>query len=174
MASESQIAILLYRFPGPLVLRRSVMKWLKVLAASAGFVALGSAMIWWPENFDSKTPPVIAWVMVAFFGLGLPISIIQLLPGAADLTLDAEGFIMRNLFRRSSCRWSDVSAFATVQIGGQDSVAFNRHSAPESTAEAMSDHLVGRNSALPETYGLAAEDLTQLMALWQTRATENQ
>lgn len=173
MPSESPIAVLLDRFPGPLVLRRSIAKWFKVLAASTGFVALGTAMIWWPGNFDTKTPPLIAWVTVAFFGLGLPISIIQLLPGAADLTLDGEGFVVRNLFRRSSYRWSDVSAFAAVEIGGQASVAFDRHSPQESTAEAMSTHLVGRNSALPETYGLTAEDLAQLMALWQARATKN-
>jgi hypothetical protein len=193
MSSDDRIAVLLDRFPGPLVLRRSIAKWLKILAVSIVFVAIGGAMIWSPETVgaeNSRNLPrflislglardgrqatlEVAWVTVAFFGTGCLISIIALLPGAAELTLDGEGFVMRNLFRRFSFRWRDVGDFAAVQISMQKAVAFNQHSPPERALAAMNVMLVGHNSALPDTYGLTAEDLARLMALWRARATEN-
>jgi hypothetical protein len=32
--------------------------------------------------------------------------------------------------------------------------------------------LVGRNAALPDTYGLSADDLARLIMLWRDRATQ--
>jgi hypothetical protein len=57
--------------------------------------------------------------------------LINKLPRSTGLTLDKEGFIIRNMFRRSSHRRSDVSDFAAVQIGATKMVAFNLLSAAQ-------------------------------------------
>jgi hypothetical protein len=41
----------------------------------------------------------------------------------------------------------------------------------KSTMARISAGLSGRNSALPDTYGLAAADLAEVLAQWRQRAT---
>lgn len=190
--NDNRTGNLLDRFPGLLVLRRSAAKWLRVLVLSIGFVIGGSVMIWSPGDFSAEhvrglpaflvslglaqdgrqAMMEILWSVVTFFGIGVLVSIIALLPGATDLTLDGDGFVMRNLFRRFSFSWHDVGDFAAVQLGLQKLVAFNQRAPRQRMLAAISVKLAGHNSALPDTYGLTAEDLAQLITRWQARAGE--
>lgn len=192
---QDQVAILLDRFPSPQTLRRSASKWLWMLAIGIAFVALGVVFIRTPLTFSGNSqvngfsalltslglardaPEVVTevgWLTVAFFGIGSVISIISLLPGAAGLTLGNEGFAVRSLFCRVSYRWLDVREFAVVEVnygfGSRKLVGFNDHSAAAGTVAAINARLTGRNSALPDTYGLSVEDLARLMTLWRGRA----
>jgi hypothetical protein len=192
---EDQVTLLLGQFPGSQTLRRSLSKWLRLLAIGIVFVALGIVLIGTPETFSNgwlanrfgtlfislglarETPEAvteIGWVAVVFFGIGCFISIITLLPGAAGLTLDKEGFVVRSLFRRRSYQWLDVGEFEVVEVkygfGSQKVVGFNDHLAAGSTMAAANLKLTGRNSALSDTYGLSVEDLARLMSLWRERA----
>lgn len=192
---QDQVAILLDRFPGPQTLRRSTSKWLRMLAIGIAFVALGVVFIRTPLTFSGDSlvndssallislglardaPEVVTevgWVTVAFFGIGSVISIISLLPGAAGLTLGNYGFVVRNLFRRLSYRWRDIGEFEVVEVkygfGSRKLVGFNDHTAAAGTVAAINTRLTGRNSALPDTYGLSVEDLARLMTLWRGRA----
>jgi hypothetical protein len=49
-------------------------------------------------------------------------------------------------------------------------VGYNDRSAAQRTLARANAALVGRNSSLPDTYGLTAEDLARLMSLWRVRA----
>ncbi|HEY3399717.1 MAG TPA: STM3941 family protein [Geothrix sp.] len=51
------------------------------------------------------------WLIIGFFGLCLLVFLALLLPGAAYLALDSDGFTMCSLFRAHTIRWADVAGF---------------------------------------------------------------
>jgi hypothetical protein len=94
---------LLERFPGPITLYASQRKWLAILAGCAVFVGIGVSMITSPAFFNPSylgiPADIIGWLEIVLFGLGLIVSVVALMPGRSHLTLDANGFTVRNLFR---------------------------------------------------------------------------
>ena len=164
MAIETNPAALLARYPGPVRLTPSPRKWLLVLAGCLAFVAGGIAM-----RSDNAFG---AWLGIAFFGLGVPISATMLLPGAASLVLDADGFAVTNMFRRYRVRWANVTGFtvAGVPPSGTRMVVYDDAAGKHNLLGEINTGLVGRNAALPDTYRLAPADLANLMAGWRERA----
>jgi len=100
------------------------------------------------------------------------VAAVAMLPGAGALTLDAEGFEARNLFRRHRSRWQDTSGFQAARIppAQQKLVVYDDVTQSAKTLAQINVGIVGRNAALPDTYGLSADDLAQLMAQWRERA----
>jgi hypothetical protein len=169
-------------------------KWLRLLVIGIGFVALGISFIHSPGTFSDtwvandfgaviiglglahdtmQVVREVGWAAVVFFGIGCLVSVFTLVPGASGLTLDKEGFVIRNLFRRICYQWPNVGEFAVVTIkygaGSKKLVGFNDRLAATSTGAAINLKLTGRNSALPDTYSLSIEDLARLMTLWHER-----
>jgi hypothetical protein len=168
MAIETDPAAILARFPGPVRLTPSPRKWLLVLAGCLAFVLIGV----WMRNDDA----VGAWFGIAFFGLGVPIAGAMLLPGAASLVLDADGFEVTNLFRRYRAHWANVTGFtvAGVAPSGTKMVVYDAAAGKHNLLGEISTRLVGRNAGLPDTYQLAPADLASLMAGWRERAAGSQ
>jgi hypothetical protein len=98
----------------------------------------------------------------------------MLLPGAGGLTLDRNGFRATSLFRSSSSRWQDVTGFepASIPPSLQKLVVYDDINLTGRKIANLNVALVGRNAALPDTYGLSADDLARLMMLWRDRATQ--
>jgi hypothetical protein len=94
-----------------------------------------------------------------------------MLPGAAALTLDATGFEVTSFYRRSRARWQDATGFIAAGIppARLRFVLFN-DAGHTGTLSRINAAFAGRNGALPDTYGLRADDLAQLMAQWRERA----
>jgi hypothetical protein len=101
----------------------------------------------------------------AFFGLGLVVSLILLLPGSSFLELDANGFVIRNVFRDSRLSWADIDGFETRRLGMRKFVTLNfaRGYSASSRVRALAKGMSGAEGALPDTYGMSAEDLANLM-----------
>ncbi|MDQ0463737.1 hypothetical protein QO010_001508 [Caulobacter ginsengisoli] len=78
-----------------------------LLIGCLAFVALG---VWLP--YDGQTETVVwKWVIILFFGLGVPLAVYQLFH-PASLTLDARGFTYVGVFNRQMVvAWDDVEAF---------------------------------------------------------------
>lgn len=105
-------------------------------------------------------------IPAAFF---LLIAVLLMLPDSAYLELTAEGFRVKNLFRATLYRWSDVAgAFAAIDSGPRGMVCFNfRADFPLSPkARRLAHKLAGYDGALPSTYGMSARDLAALMNEW--------
>jgi hypothetical protein len=155
---------ILARFPGPVTLYRSRNKWLLVLLGCVAFTASGTWMI------TDNQPD--GWYVVLFFGAGVILSALMLLPGAGQLTLDANGFEAVSLFRRHRARWQDVNGFEVVSIptARQKLVGYNAVTQKRNVLGELSQAIAGRNAALPDTYGFAVGDLARLMTQWQERA----
>ena len=102
------------------------------------------------------------WLIASFFGLGLIVFLIQLIPGSTQLTLTKEGFIMTSLFRSHLTKWSDVKEFKIDYLGRNKAVMFDyidsyrKHQIGKTIAKSLSDS----HGALPSNYGL---ELTELL-----------
>lgn len=164
LSSNSEVDDILSQFPGPAKLCPSRAKWLLILLLSAFFVFGGYLGV-------SKGDP-LGWLPLIFFGLGIVVAAVQLLPGASWLMLDGEGFEVKTLFRRHRSHWPDVSDFRAVSTPPSVTkrVAYFDKRFRNSKLGKLNIALVGGNAMLADRYGLAASDLAQLMASWRALA----
>ena len=162
MANEGDA--ILARFPGPVTLSASRRKWLLLLLFAAAMTAGGAFMVATAEPWG--------WAVLAFFAVGTIISVVTLMPGASGLTLDRDGFTITSLFRAHRSRWQDVTGFQaiTIPFSGRATVGFDDVTAEGKALAAVSTAMAGRSGALPDTYGLAVEELVRLLAQWRERA----
>lgn len=143
------------------------LKHVGLLAASLIFVAIG---IWMGVGGDW-----VGFLCAAFFGLGIPIFTIQMLPGASFIRLSEDDFEFCSLFRASVIKWSDVSEFGIItqrQMGAKvhEMVGWNYIRTPEkrSLGRSISSSIAGMEAGLPYTYGHSVEELLGIMeAYWR-------
>ena len=156
---------LLLQFPGPLTLQASRSKFLRLFAGSVSFVAIGAGLM---VHDGSEA---MLWFGVLFFGLCAAVFAINLLPGSASLTLDTDGFRVKQFCFVRKSRWKNVtnidagylppSPIKTVQYN--DTQWSGWRLARWETAK------LGYNAVLPDTYGMSADDLAALMVQWRDR-----
>jgi hypothetical protein len=133
-----------------------------LLVLSTAFVAVG---IWMARTGES-----FGYASIACFGLGIPIAVIQLLPGSTFLRIDENGITFANLFRKTSLPWSAFDRFVVVVIrkGGlkaHEMVGFDFAPTYDraKVGRAIAHALAGCEGALPDTYGRKADDLAALL-----------
>jgi hypothetical protein len=113
----------------------------------------------------------MGWLVLVFFGVLMLIATVAMLPGAGALALDGTGFEVTNLYRRTQTRWQDVSDFTAARIppARQRFVLYNNRQVSGTLAE-INVSIAARSASLPDTYGLAADELAQVMKEWCERA----
>lgn len=166
---------LLARFPGPVELHIPQRKTALILA---GMVVFAGVSLWYLYNDPSGAIiAALLWFCIAALVLGLPFVVYQLIRGAS-LRLEADGFRVKQPWRWRFVYWRDTSEFGIgstaviEQIEGDWStvVTYDDRNVDESKVNALNRSIVGRNSALPDTYGLSAANLRSLMNGWRARA----
>jgi len=163
MAPKTSAADILARFPGPVTLHPSLKRWGLMLAGCAVFAIAGQAII--------RDGALTGWFVLIFFGLGMLLAAVPMLPVAGALTLDPTGFEAINFYRRSRTRWQDATGFIAARIPpARLRVVLFNDAAQAGTLSRINAAFAGRNGALPDTYGLQADDLARLMAQWSERA----
>ena len=168
----NKVDAILARFPGPVMLRVSRLKVLALLAASLAFVAGGILLIVFVKDDPEARLAGLAGIL--FFGACALIGAVMLLPGAGSLTLDVGGFEVCSLFRRNRITWPQASRFTVTTLplpdaDSQHMVGYDDDRLKGFGAEFSRDK-IGRNAALPDTYGLSHEELARLMTEWRERA----
>ena len=111
--------------------------------------------------------------VTATFGFGTMIGVTMLLPGASSLRLDGDGFeITKLFFLRQRYSWLDVSDFVVWGMFSNRMVVFKAEKPRLGVYERISAAMAGggRNGYLPDTYGMAADDLAQLVTGWRNSA----
>lgn len=114
------------------------------------------------------------WAGVLLIGLGAILFVIQLVR-PDSLTLARDHFSYRSLGRSVRYAWSDVAGFGVLLLPRQGAntrqvgIRFKKHGG--TLARQMVSGLTGRfDGALPESYGLPADDLVALMEEWRSAA----
>lgn len=154
------------------ILKPNKLKTIGFLLISCFFVIFAFNMI--------KEEPLMGWIGISFFGLGIIVFIIQLLPNSTYLKLTNEGFEIRNLYKSDFTKRSDVKVFKIGTIpmhiyGGYvrqkkmvmlDYVkTHKKHRRGKMASKALS----GSHGALPDSYGKSIEELVQIMNEWKSK-----
>jgi hypothetical protein len=149
----------------PCVLYPSRIRSLAFLLVSVLFVLGG---IWLREDGS-----VAAWLTIVVFGLSAAVFSANLLPGSSYLKLTSEGFERRVLFRTHSEAWKNIQRFEAYRNPTSSSRLVGFFYEPDYASSArgaagrkISRSMVGVDGALPDTYGMSADELAELMNNW--------
>lgn len=150
------------RPPAPLVLRASRRKRFGLLLLFLVFVGTG----FWMLGDDGR-----GWFVIVFFGVGAVVAVVELVwPGRLELTPTEMRSI--RLARSATYEWDRCGAFSTWEPGGNPMVVFDYDGWAGSRAAKISRRLSGHGGALPDTYGMKAADLADLLNEYRRAATE--
>lgn len=146
------------------ILRPKKLKTIVLLMICILFVILGIFII---EKNSFK-----AWFVIIFFSLGVIIFVIQLIPNSSYLKLTKNQFEIRSLFKSSYTKWSDVEIFKTGYIRQSEMVMFDfsKDHKKHNIGKTIAKFLTSNEGALPNTYGMKATDLAELMNKWKSES----
>ena len=162
------------------VLHPRKLKWTLVLLASAGFVAIGLAMMRDPD----VQPRFMVYLTIGFFGLCGLAALLQLIPGSSYLRLTPDGLTMRTMWRDTTYRWSDIERFGVGQFAtihgpfrqkhrmiGIDFVPGYPLGGVARQLTRVSSGISGFQGALPDNYGRDYEELAAYLNQLKARYT---
>ena len=142
--------------------RKSILR----LAGTASFVALGVVVLAKQDNSTAM------WFCVSFFAICVLIFFVFLLPGSASLTLNMNCFRIKTLYFVRKSKWQNVTNIhaASEPISGLQLVRYNDTQWNGWKLAKWETSRLGYNAALPDTYGMSADDLAELINRWRDRA----
>ena len=151
--------------PKTKILKPSPFKTIILLLVSLGFVSLTPIVM--------NKNPTMAWVNAIFFGLCAIVLIIQLFPKTSHLKLTEEGFEVKSLFKSHFTKWSDVEFFGVGYLGNTKAVMFNysENHTKQKLGKQIASAMTGAEGGLPNTYGMKAKELAELMNEWKVDAS---
>lgn len=158
-----------------LKLRPSLWKWtligLVFLALAGGMALLYASS---PTEDPSGESLVLVGSLVGFFGLGAFVSLWMLLPNSVYLLLTPGGFTIRTLLKRKEYRWEEIEHFQSITLKGAPWVVFTllgsgKVGRAETRLGWLNKAVSGGDDNLPDTYGMSAEKLAELMNQWKKR-----
>lgn len=163
---------LLSLYPGPAVLRGSARKY---LFASAGLAAFGLVGL---QTLLTEQAPllmqVMVWPGVVLSLCAAPMFILVAVRGVS-LQLTGEGFVMRDAWQSRRFSWADAVGFTAFTFlnslnSSNRIVVFDDTTSGTTRIARLNRKLTGRNTALPETFGLDPDDFAALLTAWRDRA----
>ena len=146
-----------------MIFRGSLKKALLLLVISIGFVILGAWL--------TTETPLLGGLCVAFFGLGIPASLIMMRPNSTYLKLDADGIEIVSMSRHLKLKWSDVEAFRMASIHGAKMIAidYSAEYTRQKAARAVASALSGMEGAIADHYRASLEQVLQTLNEWKAR-----
>ena len=155
--------------PDGVTLKPDRRRWLLTFLICVGFVA---TVVW----IGPEKNVVLFWLGGGFFAIGACISVPLMLGHGGSLVLDREGFVCNSLFKPFRREWRECSAFYPVRISYRKFVGFTtqQDEAAHPELAAFNRRKVGASGMLPDTYGLGAEKLCDLMNKYRARARGDQ
>jgi hypothetical protein len=139
--------------PETLYLPPSRARWVFTVVLSAIIVSVNFLVA------TTQGAPVLGILAAIFAVTGLA-SGAQLVPGSAGLWLDRKGFTFRMFWYDRRREWKEVTPILSSQVGLLQMVGYNRAGdAPNKPRE-----------VLPDTYGISANELAEIMNHWRDTA----
>jgi hypothetical protein len=148
-----------------LILKPSKFKHIRISLGSLLLALCGAGAI--PEN------PLMGWAGLIFFGGGGIFLLAQLFTNGSSLKLTDEGFEVRSMHKSNFTKWEDIADIFVIQlrhgisvnemVGFNYSGSYKRHRAARSVSQALTES----DGGLPDTYGMKAAELAELMLQWK-------
>jgi len=144
------------------ILRPSRLKTILLLIVSLAFVATT------PITMEKNQ--TMSWLGAIFFGLVALVFIIQLFPNSSYLKLTEEGFEVKSMYKSHFTKWSDIEYFGVGEISNNKMVMFiySENHNTQKIGKEIARGLTGGEGGLPNTYGMKADKLADLMNEWKT------
>lgn len=152
-----------YEIGARITLKPSKLKWFAITLIGVLFTAGGGMMIA-EGNQVAK-----GWFVTLFFALVGLVGLLQLTGIGTYLKLGPDGFEAKSLGQGHHVAWVDCSEFSVSSLHRNKMVVFTRRADTGRLASANMA-VLGAASALPDTYGLTAERLAELMNAYRRLA----
>lgn len=151
--------------PDRMELKPNRLSWFFMFLISAGFVAIA---IW----IGPKEDPGLFWFGGGFFLICALVSTPLMLGVGSRLILERDSFTCHTLFRSFTRKWRECSDFLPVYAGARRFVGFTtqQDEAAHPNMAAVNRAVLGASAAVPETFGISAEELADLMNRFRARA----
>ncbi len=146
----------------PMRLAPSRIRTIGLLAASLAFLVVALLM--------AREQPMLGYLGAAFCAATAVVFGVQLVPGASFLELTAEGFTFAGMFRKKSELWRDIRGFGVWRASRNKMVGWLYMPGHQVRGQSFSEAMTGVHGSLPDTYGMKAEDLADLMNELKRRA----
>jgi hypothetical protein len=147
----------------PVALHPSRRRWTVLLLV---FVAFTATCAW----AFADTRGVVFAGGALFFGAGVLLAVLQLVPGRAYLRIAPDGLVARTPIKTTRWDWNDIEHFEAYEIqqryGSTKHVGFDRRDltpARQGFWHTVSRGMTGVDAGLPDTYGLDHHDLATLL-----------
>lgn len=142
------------------------------LLLAAGFALMYAYA---PRHNPPDDSVLVIGGMVVFFLAGAGLCILMLSPERSHLLLTPAGFTVRSIFKASHFRWDEVVEFRTLSVKGTTMVVYSlspqgKLRYTESLWRKLNRAVSGGDESLPDTYGMSADALAQLMNQWRKQA----
>jgi hypothetical protein len=128
--------------------------WTLMLLFFIAAVAVGVLMI--------RDGEPIGWLMVLFFGLGIPVSLLQFTERGNYLQLDPDSFTIGSTWRKTTIAWRDVEEIRTVKIRRTRNVGYLLHGEPASRLARANRAMAGIDGMLPDNFGVDVDELAKI------------
>lgn len=139
--------------PETLYLPPSRARWVFVVVFSIIIVSVNVFVL------ATQNAPALG-ILAAIFTITGIASGAQLIPGSAGLWLDRRGFTFRMFWYDRRREWKEITPILSSQVGLLQMVGYNR----------ASDKPNQPREVLPDTYGISANELADLMNHWRDTA----
>ena len=115
--------------------------------------------------------PVLGWLCIGFFALGIPASLFMLRPNSTYLKLDADGIDVVSMSRHLKLKWADVDAFRMARIHGAKMIAieYSEEYTKQRAGRAVALALAGMEGAIADHYSAPLEQVLQTLNEWKAR-----
>ncbi len=161
--------LVLQRFPGPVTLRTP---WRKLVFFLISTILFGGCLVAVALYSDlSVLESAVMWLGALGCAAAIPAFLLSIVRGSA-LRLGPDGMQIFHGLKRSTHRWSDLSAFSVADVG-MPMVVFDEATLTGGAVGAFNRGLVGRGGGLPDTYGMDAWSLAALLNAWRGRSLAN-
>jgi hypothetical protein len=138
--------------------------------SSAIWLLIGCALFVVGGIWMAQEKGWIGYLSAGLFALGIPIGIIQLLPGSTYLCINEDRLSFANLFRVTHIPWNVIDHFFVVSMNQTGMtvhkiVGFNFVPSYDraSVGRQISSAIAQCEGALPSTYGSKSEELTDML-----------
>jgi len=153
-------------------MRPSKLKWIVLLVGQISLAVVSMITSVWLYLQTGLTIGVISGSFVALFSaLFAIVGTFALVTKEMWARLDAEGFETRTVWgSRRRRRWRETAGFAPLWINFWHYTAYDDDNPPSGWWDAANRAYAGGKSFFPDTYGLGAKNLADLMTAWRQRA----
>jgi hypothetical protein len=142
--------------PETLYLPPSRARWIFVLVFSIIIVGVNVFVL------ATQDAPALGILALIFTVTGIATGA-QLIPGSAGLWLDRRGFTFRMFWYDRRREWKEITPILSSQVGLLQMVGYNR----------AGDKPNQPREVLPDTYGISANELADLMNHWRDTAIKS-